>query len=184
MGEYAGGIYKPRNPQKSPLYQLVEDYYEIFERCYDERFEQKYGFWRPIVWERLEKFLECGVPHNGFARVRCDDCGEEYLLPFSCKSRCLCPSCDNQRRALEFGERVIEKIIDDTFAIRSITFTLSKMLRPYFRFDHKLCPRLCQCAFETVKELFQAALGNEDVVLEWLSVSYMGESCESSPRSL
>ncbi|MHC9542667.1 MAG: hypothetical protein AB9903_24420 [Vulcanimicrobiota bacterium] len=28
--------------------------------------------------------------HNGFAGVRCDDCGEEYLLAFSCKMK-YCP---------------------------------------------------------------------------------------------
>ena len=31
MGECAGGVYKPRNPRESPLYQLVEDYYDYFD---------------------------------------------------------------------------------------------------------------------------------------------------------
>jgi hypothetical protein len=42
MGECcASGVYRRREPHLSPLYQVVEDYYESFERCYDERFEQK-----------------------------------------------------------------------------------------------------------------------------------------------
>jgi ribosomal protein S27E len=26
------------------------------------------------------RYLDCGIPHNGFARVHCDHCGHEYLL--------------------------------------------------------------------------------------------------------
>ncbi|MCC6739838.1 MAG: transposase zinc-binding domain-containing protein [Planctomycetia bacterium] len=33
-------------------------------------------------------FLDCG-----FARIRCPECGDEFLLAHPCKSRCLCPSC-------------------------------------------------------------------------------------------
>jgi len=103
LEKHIKGVYKPRNPRALPLYQLVEDYYEAFERSYDEQYEKKYGFWRPVINNIfmifLDKFLDCGIPHSGFARIRCDYCGDEYLLPFSCKRRCLCPSC-NQRRAL------------------------------------------------------------------------------------
>ena len=35
----------------------------------------------------------------GFARIRCPDCAEEYLLAFSCKTRELCPSCAAKRSA-------------------------------------------------------------------------------------
>ncbi|MCP4119683.1 MAG: hypothetical protein GY737_30635, partial [Desulfobacteraceae bacterium] len=37
------------------------------------------------------------------ARVRCEDCGHEYLLAFSCKRRQFCPSC-HQKRVVEYGE--------------------------------------------------------------------------------
>lgn len=163
LEESVKGVYKPRNARASPLYQLVEDYYEAFERCYDEKYQKQYGYWRTVVRDVFNKFLECGILHNGFARIRCDDCGDEYLLPYSCKGRCLCPSC-NQRRALEFGETVTEEIIDPDIPIRSGTFTIPKMIRPYYKFDHKLYPLLCQCAFETVTEIFQAALGIPDVI--------------------
>ena len=49
MGECSAEVYHHRNPGESPLYQLVEDYYEAFERCYDERYERQYGFWRPVI---------------------------------------------------------------------------------------------------------------------------------------
>ena len=42
-------VYRQRNPQNSPYYQCVEDHFETFERVYDERFERRYGFFRPYV---------------------------------------------------------------------------------------------------------------------------------------
>jgi hypothetical protein len=32
-------VYEPRNPRASSLFALVEDYYEEFERVYDERYQ-------------------------------------------------------------------------------------------------------------------------------------------------
>ena len=45
------------------------------------------------------KALDCGLYENGFARIRCPECAEEYLLAFSCKTRELCPSCSAKRSA-------------------------------------------------------------------------------------
>ncbi len=30
----------------------------------------------------IYKYLDCGDLHFGFARVRCEECGHEYLLAF------------------------------------------------------------------------------------------------------
>lgn len=85
-------VYRPRKPQESQYYQCVEDNFEMLEQVYDDRFATKYGFFRPYVRQVIHRFLDCGILHNGFARVRCGDCGHEYLLAFSCKRRHFCPS--------------------------------------------------------------------------------------------
>jgi len=54
----------------------------------------------------IYRYLDCGDLHNGFARVKCKDCGHEYLLAFSCKRRHFCPSC-HQKRVIEFGECLV-----------------------------------------------------------------------------
>ena len=72
-------IYRPRQPRQSPLYRLVERYYPEFVRTYGERYQQRYGTWRPIIGEVARKFLRCGDLHFGFARVQCTGCPhEEY----------------------------------------------------------------------------------------------------------
>src|SRR4051812_16740929 len=62
-------VYRPRQPQLSPLYRLVADYAEAYERVYDERFAHEYGPWRPHVADVLARFLTCGDLRHGFARV-------------------------------------------------------------------------------------------------------------------
>ncbi|MFH1480558.1 MAG: transposase zinc-binding domain-containing protein [Pseudomonadota bacterium] len=85
-------IYQPRRPQESQYYQCVEDHLERFEQVYDDLFAKQYGFSRSYVRQVIYRYLDCGILHNGFSRVRCKDCGHEYLLAFSCKRRHFCPS--------------------------------------------------------------------------------------------
>ena len=51
------------------------------------------------VEKAFRKYLECGVFAHGFARVRCDDCGDDCLVAFSCNGRGVCPSCNTRRMA-------------------------------------------------------------------------------------
>ena len=114
-------VYRPRNPQDSDYYRCVEDNFETFVQIYDEYFSRQYGFWRPYVEQVIYRYLDCGNLHNGFARVKCKDCGHEYLLAFSCKRRHFCPSC-HQKRVVEFGEwlcmNVLKKIPHRHFVFR------------------------------------------------------------------
>ena len=43
--------------------------------------------------KELEAYLDCGLLCRGFARLKCEDCGEKRLVAFSCKGRGFCPSC-------------------------------------------------------------------------------------------
>jgi hypothetical protein len=62
------------------------------------------------VERELRRFLDCGIPANGFARLRCPDCGHERLVAFSCKGRCLCPSCMGRRMAATAAELVDQRL--------------------------------------------------------------------------
>ena len=58
-------VYEPRDPRASSLYSLVEGYYEEFECVYDDRYQQQYGRWRPVIGEVMRKYLDCGDLHQG-----------------------------------------------------------------------------------------------------------------------
>jgi len=48
----------------------MDQHFETFRQVYDERFQAKYGFWRPVVDRSVAAFLKCGDLEQGFARVR------------------------------------------------------------------------------------------------------------------
>ena len=156
MDRQPAGVYHPRNPRDSPLFTLVEDHFDRFEQVYDDVYEREYGFWRPIIREVIDKYIHCGDLHCGFARVRCPSCANEYLLAFSCKSRYYCPSC-HQKRVLKFAEWVTQEVLEPAPHSQYV-FTIPKMLRVYFKHDRKLLGALSQCAWETLRQYFQAAL--------------------------
>jgi hypothetical protein len=61
-------------------YRCVQDHFEQLQMHWQDRYTQRYGFWRPYVTDVIYRYLECGGLHFGFARVRCQQCGHEYLL--------------------------------------------------------------------------------------------------------
>ncbi len=121
---------RPRKPHLTPLYQCVQDHYEALEPFWPERFEKRYGFWRPYLKEVMVRYLSCGDPHGGFARIRCDACGTERLLAFSCKRRYLCPSC-HQKRTVAFGQWVLTHVLP-AVPYRHFVLSIPKILRRFF----------------------------------------------------
>ena len=85
---------------------------------------------------------------HGFARVRCPRCREEFLVPYSCRGRCFCPSC-HEKRALEKAGWVAEHVCAEV-PHRQFVFTIPKRLRIYFRFERRLLGDLCRAAARTV----------------------------------
>jgi hypothetical protein len=58
-------IYHPRDPQESPLWQLLNAHFAEFESCYDRRFARDYGFYRAVVPHVVNNYLECGDLNEG-----------------------------------------------------------------------------------------------------------------------
>ena len=42
--------------------------YETVKLHWEERFEQRYGYWRGLTDAAVAKYLDCGLFDNGFAR--------------------------------------------------------------------------------------------------------------------
>jgi len=60
-------LYRPRDPQASDLWRLLDGHFETFREVYTERFQDKYGFWQLVVDRSVAAFLKCGDLHEGFA---------------------------------------------------------------------------------------------------------------------
>ncbi len=152
--ESACRVYRPRDPRKTALWGLLDTHYDRVKGVWEERFERRYGFWRGLADEVVERYFDCGVWDSGFARVRCRKCPEEFLVAFSCRGRGLCPSC-GAKRAAELAAFLIDEVVEEV-AHAQWVFTVPKMLRVYFLHHRELLGELSRAAYETVKELISA----------------------------
>ena len=96
-------IYRRRRPELSVLYRALAHHFERFEQVYEQRFESAFGFLRKVVRESVFRFLDCGILERGFARLYCRECRRSIAVAFSCRQRCLCPSC-HQKRELVWAD--------------------------------------------------------------------------------
>ena len=96
-------VYERHRPERTLLYQLVEDYYPALKAHLAAQ-----GTALPRYVEReFEAYLKCGRLEHGFLRVRCETCHAEQLLAFSCKRRGFCPQlrCPAHGRRLHGSRR-------------------------------------------------------------------------------
>jgi ribosomal protein S27E len=129
-------VYRPRRPERTDFYRILEKHFDAYVWAYEERFELSSGPLRPVVRSSVEAFLGCGRPEGGFARIKCPDCKAERLLTFSCRTRCFCPSCQAKRAAL-FAEKLVEDLLAPV-PHRHYVFTLPIALRGLFRRERRL----------------------------------------------
>jgi hypothetical protein len=154
-------FYRPRNPRTTPLWKLSETLYERLRGAWEERFETRFGFWRGLADEAVARYLDCGIPEMGFARLRCDSCHRERLLTFSCRTRQLCPSC-GAKRGVIFGAFLREEVVEPVGHAQWV-FTMPKILRAYFLRNRELLGDLSRAAWETVRALMAEAAGDPGV---------------------
>jgi len=173
--------YRCRKPQYSSYYQCIEDNYEIFERVYDRKYQEKYGFLRPIVSKVIYQYLDCGILHNGFARVKCRVCKHEYLLAFSCKRRHFCPSC-HAKRVAAFGEFACSEVLKNV-PHRHFVFSIPKIIRIYFLFDRGLLKELSKIAWEVLGLYYKNSVSKENITAAAISsIQTFGEFLGFNPH--
>ena len=93
------------------MYRLVEAHYDEVKGVWEERFEERYGFWRRFVDGVVQRYLDCGVFRSGFARVWCESCQAEYLVACSCRGRGFCSSC-GAKRAAELSALLCDEVLE------------------------------------------------------------------------
>jgi hypothetical protein len=161
------GVYKRRNPQETSLWKLLDGHFVEFEERYVELLQKQYGFYRPVISHVVNKYLECGDLHQGFARIKCPDCHHQMILAFSCRGRWFCPSC-HAKKVVQFGHHLKETVLYPV-PHRQYVFSIPKILRKYFLYDRKLLGKLSQCAAKALTKFFKISLhkktGNPGVVI-------------------
>gem|GEM_PF-2493156 len=83
-------VYVRRRPERSAAYQVVRENLETWlaERRAGRLVAGANWVIDPVpgyVERDLRKFLECGILAHGFARARCEQCDQGFLVWYSCK---------------------------------------------------------------------------------------------------
>jgi hypothetical protein len=120
--------YRRRHPEQTALYQVIQQHLETYfalagEDDWDAQRVPAY------VERAFRRYLECGILAYGFARARCPNCGQDFLVAFSCKGRGLCPSC-NARRMAETAAHLVDHVIPP-LPVRQWVLSVPKRLRWY-----------------------------------------------------
>jgi hypothetical protein len=112
MATTGAGMYRPRHPERTVLYRVLAQHFERFVQVYDERFAPTQGPLPAGAQEAVNRYLDCGIFASGFARVRCNECGHDCFVAFSCKLRCFCPSC-HMKRELIWADWAGNELLED-----------------------------------------------------------------------
>jgi hypothetical protein len=127
--------YRPRQPQATVLHRVVRENLETFLAQGVQHSASGEGY--PLYVEKeFRDFVVCGDMSRGFARVRCGSCGHEFLLPFSCKNRGLCPSCTTRRMSDE-AAYLVDMVLPEA-PYRQWTLSFPFALRLALAKDYKL----------------------------------------------
>ncbi len=101
-------VYERHRPERTLLYQLVEEHYPAFKAQLAAQGTALPGF----VEREFDEYLKCGRLKYGFLRVRCETCHAEHLVGFSCKRRGFCASC-GARRMAESAALLVDEVFPE-----------------------------------------------------------------------
>ena len=140
------------------LQAIFRRHYAAFAESYPSRYACHYGRFRLArITKVSEAFIRCGDYRYGVARLQCSnpECRSEIFRPFACQSFHLCPSC-SQKRTLMFAEFLSHRLLL-RLPHRMLTFTVPKMLRPYFRYRPELFAEVSRLIYRLVGQFHAGA---------------------------
>jgi hypothetical protein len=109
---------------------------------------------KPYVRQAFAKYLECGIFAHGFARARCDDCGHDYFVAFSCKGRGVCPSC-NTRRMVQTAAHLSDHVFP-RLPVRQWVLSVPKRLRYFMQGDAVVLNMVLRIFLRVIAQSLQA----------------------------
>ena len=152
--------YRPRHPESTTLYAVVRDNLATLYGAVDDG---AVSIALPaFVKKELEGFLDCGLACRGFARLRCEACGESRLVSFSCKGRGFCPSCLGRRMA-STAANLVEHVLPESAPLRQWVLTVPFPWRKRLAYDGELLGALTRIFVSTVLGFYKARMKKEGV---------------------
>lgn len=146
--------YVRHRPEQTSLHALVREHLPAFLRHTSEHYARVLPAY---VRRAFERYLRCGLPEHGFLRVRCDDCGHERVVAFSCKQRGSCPSCAGRIMA-NTGAQLVDRVLPRV-PLRQWVLTLPFELRARAAKEPALVAAIDRILFREVERWMRRAAG-------------------------
>ena len=111
----------------------------------------------------MRAYLECGLLPYGFMRVRCEDCGHDRVVAFSCKKRGFCSSCAGRRMA-DTAARLVDNVLPRV-PVRQFVLSFPYEIRYRLAWDGKLIAAVLKVFLRVVGRWYRRqaqALGYSD----------------------
>ena len=144
-------MYRSRDAEHTVLHQVIAEHLEPFLRAVAEAGD---GAGLPRFVEReFRDFLLCGVYEAGVARFRCEGCGREHFLPFSCKGRAWCPSCGG-RRMTERAAHLVDAVLP-WVPVRQWVLTVPYRLRYQLAWNHGLTRAVLRVYTRALRDIYR-----------------------------
>jgi len=128
------------------LHGIVREHLAAFLRRADEQYA------RPLpkyVRRAFDHYLRCGLPELGFLRLRCEECGHDRVVAFSCKQRGVCPSCAG-RTMTNTAAHLVDRVLPNV-PIRQWVLSLPFDLRTRAARDPSLVAAIDRILFAEVE---------------------------------
>lgn len=121
---------------------------------------------RDVVFTNVSRMLKCKTWDLGSTIFKCPDCGNEKIVPHTCKSR-TCSSCGNK-----YNKQRETSIFSKLFKCkhRHIVFTIPDELRVYFRQDRKRFNYLFKAVSITVNYWTKEKYKKKDIIPAYISI--------------
>ena len=134
---------------------------------------------RDVVFNNVERMLKCQTWDLGYAIFKCPDCGNEKIVPHTCKSR-MCSSCGNKYN-VQRATSIFSKLF--RYKHRHVVFTIPEDLRIYFRKDRKRLNYLFKAASITVNYWIKEKYKKKDIIPAYISILHtFGRSLIFNPH--
>jgi hypothetical protein len=143
--------YVPRKPTETLLHQLVRANLESFLAYARANYE---GGLPRYVEQEFRVYIRCGDFSEGFSRLRCDACGHDLLVAFSCHGRSICPSCCGRRMA-NVAAFLVDRVLPDV-PLRQYVLSLPYELRRLAAFKADALTALARIFVEAVFASYRA----------------------------
>ena len=139
-------VYRPRRPEKTVLHEAAKKHFSTWRKNYENTTQKQVPCY---IDNAFQKYLGCGILAKGFAYAHCEGCHKDLIIPFSCKARGLCPSC-NTRTMVQTASHLVENVLP-RLPFRQFVMSFPMRIRHYLE-THQILQVILKIVVDEIRK--------------------------------